>query len=419
MSGALRLFLTSPLPIHGMELLSSPEHKLTPRTSIQPSITPNLKPSVFIIASCKTLCIPKKKKTHSANVINWNDLGRDSNLLDRSDPRLPPRLLSSDPALLPASALLFFPLMNVLARDLEGVVGQSSNFDWSMALQRRNTSRRVLRGQEGSLLVPVVLDVLTCLILSILDSTAMPSHYCLIATFSISGSKEFHRSSSGRRTVQLISHLVPRKVPVELTLRLASSIWCADGVYPARPSALYTPTGPLAIGSPLNCSNAVAENVSSQIGQWNILDDLHPEDVPLPDLRTFNFWRRRWRPKVKHFSLGRSRSLYYLASTRGSPWVTQEKFILRFDLSSQSQSNTTINDTSTVVFLSAQMLAHPSHKPFFLSRPRSLLPAADVAENQILPNRADDPPGERDCPEGLSARFGDMSGPLLRRQGRG
>ncbi|EJK54053.1 hypothetical protein THAOC_26395, partial [Thalassiosira oceanica] len=65
-------------------------------------------------------------------------------------------------------------------------------------------------------------------------------------------------------------------------------------------------------------------------------------------------------------------------------------------------------DASSVVNLSAPMCSRPSHEQFLLSH-LSLLQAADVAGNQILRNRAQTPPRERDCLGGVSARFAIMS----------
>ncbi|EJK52148.1 hypothetical protein THAOC_28614, partial [Thalassiosira oceanica] len=65
-------------------------------------------------------------------------------------------------------------------------------------------------------------------------------------------------------------------------------------------------------------------------------------------------------------------------------------------------------DASSVFSLSAPMCSRPSHEQFFMSHV-SLLQAADVARNQILQNRAQTPPRERDRLGGVSARFAIMS----------
>ena len=81
MRGAERGRLPSPFPNIGIDDRSMPLHNVTPNTSIHPSMTPYSKPSVLIIASCNTLCIPKKRKTESASMMNWTLRGRESSLI--------------------------------------------------------------------------------------------------------------------------------------------------------------------------------------------------------------------------------------------------------------------------------------------------------------------------------------------------
>ena len=46
-----------------------------PRTSIYPSITPWVNPGIFIIASCRTLCIPKKMNMLMERMRSWCEDG--------------------------------------------------------------------------------------------------------------------------------------------------------------------------------------------------------------------------------------------------------------------------------------------------------------------------------------------------------
>ena len=112
----MRFLLPSPFPINGSDERSNPEHNVTPNTSIHPNMGAKVNPSVLIIASCNTLCMPKKKKTHNARHMNWIDFGSTSSLSDNIDPIL---LVLPEPVMLAIT-------MAVRLGHLEGVVGQSS-----------------------------------------------------------------------------------------------------------------------------------------------------------------------------------------------------------------------------------------------------------------------------------------------------
>ncbi|EJK56221.1 hypothetical protein THAOC_23936 [Thalassiosira oceanica] len=177
-------------------------------------------------------------------------------------------------------------------------------------------------------------------------------------------------------------------------LRHTGGVRGVDGVYPARPSALFTPT------------ELLGQSVAS-------FDLKQPPSMRPTIINLSTSMCARLKSVFQHFQQA-------FSTHASGVWGNDEGYPARLSVLytptgplGQSvaylRRPQTSNDTSSAVDLSAPMCSRPSHEQFFLSRVR-LLHAADISETDYRQIGQLAPLGKGlvDSREDPSARFGNM-----------